>query len=207
MKTANANNIRAEYTAAVDVSHGSADNRSVRHGAKLVQRTPITVTKLKVRDVIGERRLVFRDAPRKNLVVTLGKPRRIKGYPDWECPFRIKGPGVARFDFGYGVDAIQALTTALDGIRSMLDDIGKPLAWSGVLPDHTGFQRAIPIAAGPEISARLERLVDRELDRHLRQLERRHRKRLSKASASTARTGHDKIVNRRRNVHSRRQMQ
>src|SRR6059036_3868983 len=154
----------------------------------------------KVGNVIGERRLVFRDAPRKTLVVTLGKPRRMKGHQDWECPFRIKGPGVARLEFGYGVDALQALTTALEGIRWMLDEIGKPLAWSGVLPDHTGFQRIIPIAAGPEISARLERLVDRELNRHVRQLERRHKKRLSKAGASTARMRRDKIMNRDRKV-------
>jgi hypothetical protein len=60
----------------------------------------MSVMKPKVRDVIGERCLVFRDAPRKKLVVTLGKPRRMKGHQDWECPFRIKGPGVARLEFG-----------------------------------------------------------------------------------------------------------
>jgi Domain of unknown function (DUF6968) len=138
----------------------------------------MSVIKPKVRNVIGERRLVFRDAPRRELVVTLGKPRRMKGHQDWECPFRIKGPGVARLEFGYGVDALQALTTALEGIRFILDEIGKPLAWSGVLPDHTGFQRFIPIL-GATFSARLERLVDREVNRHVRQLERRQKKGLS----------------------------
>ena len=134
----------------------------------------------RVGSVIGKRRLVCRDAPRKTLVVTLGRPRRTKGHQDWECPFRIKGAGLARLEFGYGVDALQALTTALEGIRAILDEIGKPLAWSGVLPDHTGFQRMIPIGSGPELSARLERLVDREVNRHVRQLERRHKQRLSK---------------------------
>lgn len=136
----------------------------------------MSVTKPRLGNVVGERRLVFRDAPRKKLVVTLGKPRRMKGHPDWECPFRIKGLGMARLEFGYGVDALQALSTALEGIRSTLDEIGKPIAWSGVLADHTGFQRMIPIAAGADISARLERLVDRELKRHVRQMERRQRK-------------------------------
>jgi hypothetical protein len=160
----------------------------------------MTGNKPTVANVIGERRLAFRDAPRKTLVVTLGKPRRMKGHQDWECPFRIKGAGVARLEFGYGVDALQALTTALEGIRVMLDEIGKPLAWSGVLPDHTGFQRLIPIAAGPKVSARLELLVDRELNRHLRQLERRHKKQLSKAGAATTRTRRDKIMNHDRKV-------
>lgn len=140
------------------------------------------VTKSTVGKVIGERRLVFRDAPRKKLVVTLGTPRRTKDHQDWECPFRIKGPGVTRLEFGYGVDALQALTTALEGIRAVLDEIGEPLAWSGVLPDHTGFQRMIPFAAGADLSARLDRLVDRELTRNLRQLERRHQRKLSKTT-------------------------
>src|SRR5918996_6387450 len=131
------------------------------------------VTKPKIGNVIGERHLEFRNAPRKKLVVTLGKPRRTKGRQDWECPFRIKGADMTCLEFGYGVDALQALTSALEGIRVVLDEIGRPLAWSGVLPDHTGFHRNIPIGAGPELSARLERLVDRELNRHLRQLERR----------------------------------
>jgi hypothetical protein len=55
----------------------------------------------------------------------------------------------------------------------LLDEIGKPIAWSGVLADHTGFQRMIPICA---ISAQLERLVERELKRHVRQMDRRQRK-------------------------------
>ena len=140
----------------------------------------MSVTKRRLGNVIGERRLEFRDAPRKKLVVTLGKPRRTKGHQDWECPFRIKGAGVACLEFGHGVDALQALTSALEGIRVVLDEIGRPLAWSGVLPDHTGFPRPIPIGAGPEMAARLERLVDRELNRHVRQLERRRKKRSSR---------------------------
>src|SRR5687767_1590936 len=136
----------------------------------------MSVTKPRFGTVIGERHLVFRDAPRKKLVVTLGKPRRMKGHQDWECPFRITGLGAARLEFGYGVDALQALTSALEGIRVVLDEIGKPLAWSGVLPDHTGFPRSIPIGPTPEMSARLERLVDRELKRLVRQMERRQRK-------------------------------
>jgi hypothetical protein len=47
----------------------------------------------------------------------------------------------------------------------MLDEIGKPLAWSGVLPDHTGFQRMIPIAVvleGEESAPPEYRLVRRQ---------------------------------------------
>src|SRR5215475_13152552 len=112
-------------------------------------------------EVIGERRLVERDNGRKSVIVTLGKPRKVSGQNDWECPFRVKGAGINRVEYGYGVDALQALTTALEGIRVILDEIETPLAWSGVLPDHTGFQRMIPIAIGAQMAARLERLVNR----------------------------------------------
>jgi hypothetical protein len=152
-------------------------------GGAMVERPGAVLvgsTKPNVGNVIGERRLVFRDAPRKTVIVTLGKPRRMKGHQDWECPFRIKGADMTCLEFGYGVDALQALTSALEGIRVVLDEIGRPLAWSGVLPDHTGFQRLIPLADGAEFSARLERLVDRELNRHVRQLERRRKKRSSR---------------------------
>jgi len=161
----------------------SGHNAACRSPSSRLSQTPIGfqlanvwLTKPKGGSVIGVRRLLYRDAPEKKVVVTLGKPRRSKGREEWECPFRIKGPGVARLEFGYGVDALQALTTALEGIRATLDELGKPLAWSGVLSDHTGFQRMIPIAAGPGIAARLERLVDRELSRHVRQLKRRNEK-------------------------------
>src|SRR5262245_36978793 len=104
-------------------------------------------TKAGVGTVIGVRHLVFRDEPRKKLVVTMGKPRKVAAH-DWRCPFRITGSGVPRLEFGRGVDALQALTDALEGIRVRLGEIGKPLAWSGVLPDHTGFQRMIPLLPG-----------------------------------------------------------
>ena len=43
----------------------------------------------------AERRLNPRGAPRRSVVVSLGKPRKTKeGADDWTCPFRIKGAGM-----------------------------------------------------------------------------------------------------------------
>jgi hypothetical protein len=72
---------------------------------------------------------------------------------------------------------MQALTTALDGIRVELERKFGALSWEGVFPHHSGFQRAIPITLDPAFSRRLERLVDREFNRHLRQLKQRSTKR------------------------------
>ena len=72
--------------------------------------------------------------------VLLGQPRPDKrAKSDWECPFRIQGAGVSIVEFGNGVDSMQALTTALESIRVLLDETFGSLAWEGVLPDDSGI--------------------------------------------------------------------
>ena len=88
------------------------------------------------------------------------------------CPFRILGAGVPSL-FSAWPRCQQALTTALDGIRTVLDRTFGSLAWEGVLPDDSGFQRQLPITFGRGFSRRLERLVDRECRSHVRQLKER----------------------------------
>ena len=139
--------------------------------------------------VIAERRLHTRGAPRRPVVVALGTPRRTTGSDDWECPFRIHGAGIRKVEYGFGVDAFQALTMALEGIRHFLDRMDTRLVWEGML-DHSGFQRFIPwlpewgarerdgTPKGPlgvaRHTKRLERLVDREVMRWGREMKRKH---------------------------------
>jgi len=74
---------------------------------------------------------------------------------------------------------MQALTTALDFIRVLLDESGLALGWKmgagreDLWHEETGFARSIPIALGPAITRRLERLVDRAIQREVQRLERR----------------------------------
>jgi hypothetical protein len=75
---------------------------------------------------------------------------------------------------------MQALVTALEGIRYHLDQTGLTLTWKDGIPDHTGFQRGIPVSLGATLAKRLERLVDREMARHVRKLETRHKGRAAK---------------------------
>jgi hypothetical protein len=124
--------------------------------------------------VIAERRLHVRGAPHRIVSVSLGKPRKTKGSDDWECPFQIAGAGTRVAEYGRGIDAFQALTTALEGIRHCLDRVDTPLAWSGVFDDHTGFQRLIPLLPEAAGMRRMERLIDREAQRRLSVLKRRH---------------------------------
>jgi hypothetical protein len=137
--------------------------------------------------VIAERSLQRRDSPRRTVVVSLGKPRRTKSSQDWECPLHIRGLGMRRVQYARGVDAFQALTMALEGIRFFLDRSRKPLAWKGVL-DDTGFQRVMPLLPEPGGTRRMERLVDREMGRRLKRLKQRHgRRRGQKLKGAAAR--------------------
>ena len=131
-------------------------------------------TQAPIGTVIAERSLQRRDSPRRTVVVSIGKPRRAKGKQDWECPFQIHGSGIRHTEYGRGIDAFQALTMALEGIRYFLDRSRVPLAWAGVRQDHTGFQRVIPLLPEPGGTRRMERLIDRQLRLRLNQLKRRH---------------------------------
>lgn len=131
-------------------------------------------------EVIAQRRLNPVDAPRRPVVVSLGKPREAKGADHWECPFRISGSGIRQVEYGRGVDAFQALTMALEGIRYFLDRLDTPLVWGDVFDDHSGFQRIIPLLPEPGGIARgirrMERVVDEETRRWAMEAKRRHLK-------------------------------
>ena len=125
--------------------------------------------------VLGQRKLSTRGTAPRPVTVTLGQPRLPKGERDWECPFRISGAGIRVLEYGYGVDAIQALQTALGGIRNVLDKSGKTFEWSG-LPIEVGFPRSIPSYGDTRLTKKLEMLVDVELKRNLARLRGRHEK-------------------------------
>lgn len=133
--------------------------------------------------IIGVRRL-SRAGSQKGPTVILGKPRRMRDGEDWECPFRIEGLGSRSrgIQYGYGVDAIQALTTALEGIRVTFEQSGKRLSWIGGRPGDPGFERPVPTSLGLEFSRRLNRIIDREIARFVRIQERRHGKRSAKST-------------------------
>jgi hypothetical protein len=141
--------------------------------------------------ILAERQLA-EQVSGKVVKVSLGVPRPITDDADWECPFRISGAGISRVEFGRGIDSMQALTTALDFIRVLLDETGLALGWKmgagrqDIWHDETGFARSIPIALGPAITRRLERVVDREIQGEVQRLERRS-KRTSRPALRKAR--------------------
>jgi hypothetical protein len=75
--------------------------------------------------------------------------------------------------YGYGMDALQALTSALTGIRVALERSRRRLSWFDI--GETGFELAFGF--GATFNARLNRVIERELAAHVRVLERRSRQR------------------------------
>ena len=103
---------------------------------------------------IAERHLVSRDREAARVRVSLGTPRW--NGSEWECPFRIRSAGGSEVEFGRGLDSMQALTTAVEGLRVALESKFGALSWEGVFPHHSGFQRAIPLSLDPAFSRRVE---------------------------------------------------
>jgi hypothetical protein len=133
--------------------------------------------------VIGERQLATGGVRPKRVTVSLGMPRLPRGEQDWECPFRITGAGMRVLECGYGVDAIQAIQTALGGIRYFLEKSGKPFEWFD-LPVDVAFPKSIPSYGDERLTKRLETLIDRELKRNLTRLRRRHQRKQARQRPS-----------------------
>ncbi|HEY8370691.1 MAG TPA: hypothetical protein VIM86_15400, partial [Thermodesulfobacteriota bacterium] len=115
------------------------------------------------------------------VVVELGRSRKANG-AEWTCPYRIRGLGLRGIRYAKGLDAIQALLMALDGIRAAPESSGRPLVWAGGDPGEsvdTGFPRFVPTFFGAEFSRRMGRLIDREVEKRARELEGKHRRHLT----------------------------
>ena len=75
---------------------------------------------------------------------------------------------------GHGIDSIQALLMALEGIRTKLEQSSTRLAWEGGDPGDTGFARFVPTFFGLSFSGRINRLINREVRRFGRAAEGRY---------------------------------
>jgi len=80
---------------------------------------------------------------------------------EWVCAYRIAGlaPRAIR-DVVTGDDGIQALMLAHEAVRIELEKVRRGLAW------EAGFWRYNPELYGLRFSARLNRIIDRELRRY-----------------------------------------
>ena len=131
-------------------------------------------------------RRVFKSSSGKPVVVTLGVPQAVPG-SDWGCPLQITGLNTTwrRPRYVFGIDSFQALHLAMQGASVVLESAKQKLEWLGQTED-LGMPRFLPWLPRPQ-QGRLEALVEREVTRWVRGLERAHKAKTSKRRVRSSR--------------------
>jgi hypothetical protein len=87
--------------------------------------------------------LLLDDGPPSEVLVLLGKPKQSPGYPDYYCPYQIKGAGDEKVRYRCGIDTFQALQLAIRALGVELEilnkDLGGKLEWEGDEMGWLGF--------------------------------------------------------------------
>jgi hypothetical protein len=84
---------------------------------------------------------------------------------DWKCEFRISGLPQEVAEHARGMDSLQALLVAAQGVRAHLEAVDDAFTWSGGEAGVLGIPRPIPDAYGLEVEKHLEKLVNDEVTR------------------------------------------
>jgi hypothetical protein len=129
---------------------------------------------LKLGRVVGERVLTYGPKGRQRIIVRVGTPRQDDSRT-WLCAFQISGPRGSRIHAAYGVDAIQALQVALEGIRFHLARQRVRATWVGGEKGDPGFPQTVPIAFGLDFATRIAKLIAREEKSFVRQVLKKRR--------------------------------
>jgi len=100
--------------------------------------------------------------PSIEVEVKLGYPEQ-RTEDEWACPFLIVGLDGEISEYGIGVDALQAIMMAQEGIATFLRASGRKLSWMG-LPGETGIRRQIPMYIGAEFANEIEAHIDAKIE-------------------------------------------
>jgi hypothetical protein len=71
--------------------------------------------------------LVQEEGPPIEVTVLLGKPEQTPGFPDYYCPYQIKGAGSEKVGYTCGVDQFQALQLVLSMLAVEVEVLNKKL--------------------------------------------------------------------------------
>lgn len=126
---------------------------------------------------IAERTFMRRDT-NSQVVVRIGRPEPYpeSSHGDWRCPFEIRGLDEDVIDFGFGIDTIGALQNTLNGIRLLLSRSKIPLRWELTKTNDIGFPFSIPTGYGIRFQRKLERHIEAEVKKRVREGRRKTQK-------------------------------
>ncbi len=95
-----------------------------------------------IKDVIAIRKLSL-DSSDREITVVLGRPQKITDSLGYDCEFQIRGIGSGEVKYARGLDAIQAIQSAmfLIGIdlEFMNQGVANKLRWEGDEEGDLGF--------------------------------------------------------------------
>ena len=97
-----------------------------------------------------------------NVVATIYTPVELVD-GTWGCEFEIVGLIAPVRTVVRGVDGLQALTVAIEGVRVTLAQSGEMLVWEEHEPGDSGIPRYSPKGFGLAMEARLVAVVEKEL--------------------------------------------
>jgi hypothetical protein len=126
---------------------------------------------------IAERRIERRDPVGGIVIVRIGSPEWPTGAEEWRCPFIIEGLGDDSVRVGRSIDSMAALQNALIGIRCILEQSGIPLRWEGLKENFTGFPKDLPWQFGLAFYHKIETMIDKEIEVHIRELDEKRKAR------------------------------
>jgi hypothetical protein len=115
--------------------------------------------------VVARRILSEQGVVGREIAVSIGLPRPDRSKKgDWECPFLIEGVGKSKVQKAFGIDSMQALIEAIQGLRVNLEQIGRPLFF---LDPEFGTDIAInvPTSWGKKLVERVRLAIEREIVR------------------------------------------
>jgi hypothetical protein len=115
-----------------------------------------------IEDPIITRRWTVADDPARPITATIHRPRP-DPRGDWECTFVVDGADGSHVASAHGIDGLQALLNALDGVRSALDASGLALSWEGGEPGDHGIPRMVPAFYGRAFAEEIERYIDERI--------------------------------------------
>jgi hypothetical protein len=122
-------------------------------------------------DRIAERTFAV-DRSNDRVIVAVGHPQPDPA-GDWRCAFHIEGLDRSGPFEVHGVDALQALSLAIEGVRNVLDSSGLTLSWEGGEPGDIGIPRMAPMFLPVATRRKIERYIDDQIRAFTRSARRR----------------------------------
>ena len=107
---------------------------------------------------------VFRTGDGRTVTVSIFEAVQTRP-AEWASAFRISGLAQEVNESGRGIDSLQTLMMAIEGVRFYIERSGERLTWEDQEHGYLGLPRSIPDTFGVEVERRLVKMVNDEVTR------------------------------------------